>query len=402
MNIGIISTYPPPKLKHAMSEATSSYTHNLVNSLTEKGVDVTIFSDKLDGIDTNYVENKIQVNRCWDKGIRYPFQIFYNVFISKVEMVHIQHEFFVYGGGISVMIFPFMQLLLKLLNKPLIMTIHQVIPISKLDKKFIKNNRLKGRPLILKICLYFFIKMIVMLSTRVIVHENKFRDILKKEYNCNIKNVSVIPHGIEERKDAIEKNKAKKILGYSNKKIVLFFGYIAGYKGIETLVNSFKYIKDDDIILLIAGGEPIRLKGNKSQIEYIEMLKRVAKDINKNIVFTGFVLEKDIKTYFSAADIVILPYSANFGGSGSMSFAISYDKPFLVSEEFKGIELDDSMFFKRSPKDLANKINEFLNNEQLVIKSLDHIKELKNKRNWKNVGHNISKLYFSLNGKNGR
>jgi len=245
-------------------------------------------------------------------------------------------------------------------------------------------------------------KMIVALSNKVIVHEKKFMDVLENEYNCDIENICAIPHGIEERNDSIEKNKAKKILGFSDKKIVLFFGYIAGYKGIETLIDAFRYIKDKDTVLIIAGGEPVRLKGNKSQLKYIERLKNIAKITNKNIIFTGFVLEKDIKTYFSAADIVILPYNANFGGSGSMSFAISYDRPFLVSEEFKGIDLDNSMFFKKTPQDLADKIKEFLSNDQLAIRTTHFVKELKKERNWNNIGNNISRLYYSLNGKNGR
>src|SRR3989304_4161881 len=142
MKIAMVSIYPPPNSKHSRLGGVASYTHNLVNSLPKNSVETTVFSNKLPDIESDYVENGITIKRCWNKGVMYPFQVFLNVLNSKADVIHIQHEFFLYGNGISAGFFPLMLLLLRLLNKPIIVTIHGVIPLSELNEKFIEENQL--------------------------------------------------------------------------------------------------------------------------------------------------------------------------------------------------------------------------------------------------------------------
>lgn len=393
MKLAMISIYPPPKSKHSRLGGVASYTHNLVNSMPEKSIEPVVFSNRLTGIESNYSENEITIKRCWDKGIKYPLQIFFNIISSKVDIIHLQHEFFLYGNGISAGLFPLLQLLLKLFNKPIIVTIHGVIPLSKLNEEFIEENKLNGNPLILKSGLYFLVKLMIKLSTCTIVHEDKLKKILQDEYKCNSSKIQVIPHGIEVREDSFEIDKAKQTLGFQDKKIVLFFGYLTGYKGIELLIEAFDDLEDKDAVLIIAGGEHPRLKDDESYKKYIASLKKKATDTGRNIIFTGFVPEEKIAIYFSAADVVVCPYTVFMSSSGPLSLSLAYRKPFLLSDELRDFVNNEDLIFEKNPKSLSEKIKQILNDPVIKLKSQEYCDELRNSRSWKKVGGETYGVY---------
>lgn len=394
MKVAIVSIYPPPMSKHAKSGGVASYTHNLVNSMPKNIIETVVFSNKLPDIESNYVENRIIIKRCWNKGIKYPLQIFFNIFSSKVDIIHLQHEFFLYGNGISAGLFPLLQLLLKLLNKPIIVTIHGVIPLSKLNEEFIEENKLNGNPFILKAGLYSLVKLIIKFSTCTIVHENKLKEILQDEYKCNSSKIQVIPHGIEEREDSIESNKAKQMLGFQDKKIVLFFGYLTGYKGIELLIEAFDHLDDKDAVLIIAGGEHPRLKEEESYKKYIGSLKKKAKDTGRNVIFTGFVPEEKIAIYFSATDVVVCPYTVFMSSSGPLSLSMTYAKPFLVSESYKGVIKLEELIFRNDPKDLAEKIGMIINaKSSLKEHALNYCMQMRKERLWSTITDKTYEVY---------
>lgn len=395
MKVAMISIYPPPNSKHSKMGGVASYTHNLVSSMP-KDSEVIVLSNVLQDIESNYIENGITIKRCWNRGIIYPFQIFFNVLSSKVDIVHVQHEFFLYGNGISAAMFPVLQFLLKLLNKPIIVTIHGIIPLSKLNDEFIEQNKLKGKKIILKTELYWLTKLIVKLSDSIIVHEDKLKEILQSEYRCNPSKIKVIHHGIEDHKYLIENDRAKQILGYQSKKIVLFFGYLTGYKGIELLIDAFNYINDKDTVLIIAGGEHPRLKEDEDYKEYIKGLKNKAIETGKNIIFTGFVPEEDIAIYFLAADMVVCPYKVFMASSGPLSLSLAYLRPFIVSEQLKDMINFDDTIFRNDPKDLAKKIDMILNNSSLKERLLNICAQIREERLWSSISNETCELYRIL------
>jgi glycosyltransferase involved in cell wall biosynthesis len=289
-----------------------------------------------------------------------------------------------------------MLLLLKLLNKPIVVTIHGVIPLSQLNKIFMKENRINGNLNILKFGLFSITKMICSFSNIVIVHEKYFKTVLSKQYKIQKKRICVIPHGIEERNDVIKKSKAKEILRVKNKKVLLFFGYLAGYKGIETLIDVFQYIKDKNCVLFIAGGYHPRLKRDSKYLRYIETLKKRAKNTSQNIIFTGHVPEEKISLYFSSADLVIFPYKVAMASSGPMTFAISYEKPFIVSESMKNILSLPFMTFENNPKSLAKKIEIFFRDKRLINFVIKKIKVFKKRCLWLNIVKNTIRVYENL------
>ena len=88
-------------------------------------------------------------------------------------------------------------------------------------------------------------------------------------------------------------------MGFTGKKVLLYAGYIAGYKGVENLIEAFRHLKDnDEYILIIAGGAPNRMKSNIAYQSYLKRIKDRAAEVSKNIVFTGFLPEEKMSLFF--------------------------------------------------------------------------------------------------------
>src|SRR6185369_2352713 len=110
-----------------------------------------------------------------------------------------------------------------------------------------------------------------------------------------------------EQHKKISKRLAKSKLGIAqDQKVLLFFGFVTWYKGADWLIKTFdtlakKYPKAQ---LVIAGGPSYSLATKSHYKKYYHALEQIAKR-NSQIRIAGFVDEKEIQTYFSAADLSI-------------------------------------------------------------------------------------------------
>jgi len=398
MKIGMISIYPPPDYTHHGTSGVASYTKNLVTNFP-KDCKVIVFANKFDNSkdDKIYIEDNVKVIYCWNKNFLFPFKIFLNVLKNRreIDIVHIQHEFFIYGGKSSYILFIFMLLLLKTLNKPFVVTLHHgFLKPSNINRRTLKELNINIRPTLFRFGLKMFFKAVSHLSSLIIVHESLFRDILINHYGVNNRKIGVIPHGIENSPKKIDHKEAKKLLNLEGKKIILYFGYISKFKGVDVLIDCFSNLKDDEHVLIIAGGKHPRLEGDP---EYEKFVKNIKENSFKNVIFTGFISDCDIPLYFSAADLVTLPYKLIFASSGPLSLAIAYEKPFLVSKAFKEIIGVNEVIFENS-KEFIERVNMILNNGPLKYKLLKYIKMLKNQRRWSRICINHLKLYKNIFG----
>ena len=134
----------------------------------------------------------------------------------------------------------------------------------------------------------------------------------------------VIPHPTYNqfgaKKDKLE---SRVTLGIPQEaKVLLFFGLIRDYKGLDVLIESIRFL-DDSYVLLIAGEIYGDKKKYTKQIESIENSLVVLHD--------RFISDDEVSNYFSAADCCVLPYKAGTQ-SGIQAVAASFQVPVLVSK----------------------------------------------------------------------
>ena len=126
--------------------------------------------------------------------------------------------------------------------------------------------------------------------------------------------------------DILSKEEARKHLALPiNEKIILFFGFIRKYKGLDLLLEAMNNasIREANIKLLIAG----EFYDNKEEYESIIAKYNLA---NSLYLRTQFIDNSEVKYYLSAADFVIQPYK-NATQSGVTPLAYHFEKPMLVT-----------------------------------------------------------------------
>ncbi len=138
----------------------------------------------------------------------------------------------------------------------------------------------------------------------------------------------------------VPKAEARKKLGIEeNIPLILFFGFIRKYKGLDLLLRAMKILGTDselptppfaeaiggkpDYRLLIAG----EFYEDKSQ--YIQLIQELG--ISENLILkTDFIPDSEVKYYLSAADVVVQPYR-NATQSGVTPLAYHFEKPMIVT-----------------------------------------------------------------------
>ncbi|HEU0064130.1 MAG TPA: glycosyltransferase [Flavisolibacter sp.] len=125
---------------------------------------------------------------------------------------------------------------------------------------------------------------------------------------------------------AVSKYNARKKLELNiDDKIVLFFGFIRHYKGLDLLIKAMagEKIQSRNIKLLIAGEF---YEDEKSYLQLIENLKLSG----RILLHTHFIPDSEVKYYLCAADCVVQPYR-NATQSGVTPLSYHFEKPMIVT-----------------------------------------------------------------------
>jgi glycosyltransferase involved in cell wall biosynthesis len=103
----------------------------------------------------------------------------------------------------------------------------------------------------------------------------------------------------------------------TDKPVVLFFGLLRPYKGLDVLLDAWRAIEDAELWIV---GMP-RMD-----------ISALAAAAPANVRFvTRFVSDAELPGYFRRADLVVLPYRET-EQSGVLSTALAFGKPLLVSD----------------------------------------------------------------------
>ena len=206
----------------------------------------------------------------------------------------------------------------KLLGKKIIFTAHNV-NIGKRDGHDSFLSRLS-------------LKIQYHLCNNIFVHTEKMKCELLAEFKVPENKVSVIPLGINRTvpNTALTGAGARQKLGIdANDKVILFFGQIAPYKGLEFLVAAFdELVKSDPSCRLIIVGRP---KGPKNY--WNDIRETIARSDSRRRIIQKieFIPDAETELYFKAADVLVLPYVHIFQ-SGVLFLSYSFGLPVVAAD----------------------------------------------------------------------
>ncbi|MBK6346058.1 MAG: glycosyltransferase family 4 protein [Bacteroidales bacterium] len=242
----------------------------------------------------------------------YSLQIWFLI-SKKARIVHFQWlDRFIYVDRIVL------PLIARLSGHRVVLTVHN-INAGKRDKRDSFGNRMS-------------LKILYRLANRLIVHTEKSKEELMAEFPIKESKIAVIKHGMNNRVtiSGLSASQARKQLQINEQeKVVLFFGNIDYYKGLDILLDSFREMPEkflSETRLLIAG--------NSKSPEYSALIQKKieAPEIRDRVSASfGYIRDEDVEMYFMAADCIVLPYR-NIYQSGVIFMAYTFGLPLIVAD----------------------------------------------------------------------
>lgn len=206
----------------------------------------------------------------------------------------------------------------KLLGKRVVFTVHNV-NIRQRDGNDSAFNR-------------FTLGVQYRLVDHLFVHTQQMAAELTASFGVPAAKISVIPFGINSTvpTTALTAGEARSRLGLSpTDKVMLFFGNIARYKGLEFLVEALPAVVavHPSARLIVAGrpkGAEAYWRGIEERITALGLDARVTKRIE-------YVPDAETEVYFKAADLLVLPYTHVFQ-SGVLFLGYNFGLPAVAAD----------------------------------------------------------------------
>ncbi len=194
--------------------------------------------------------------------------------------------------------------------------------------------------------------------------------------------------------DKIDKTAAREHLGLNvDDNIILFFGFIREYKGLDILLEAMAQLKKQipnsafQIPKLLIAGE--FYTDRKLYDDIIE-----SNNLQSQIILrTNFIADSEVKYYLSAGDFVIQPYR-NATQSGVTPLAYHFEKPMLVTNVGGLPDLvpggKAGLIAEPNAESIAQKIIELYALGEAHF--LPYLREEKRKYSWQNLVNTIKQL----------
>ena len=316
--------------------------------------------DHINHVDKNVLLTLFKLPRLYQwSNVLMLFKIITGINNFKPDVIHLQ-------GG-----YPHFCFALPFLKKyPLITTFH--------DPKPHKGEE----SLLLRFTQYWTRKF----SDQIIVHGRKLKETMIKEYNIPNEKVHAIPIG---QHDVVpfkkyERNDLKEVGN-----LVLFFGRIYKYKGLEYL------IKAEPMIIKEVPNAKIVIAGTGENFKIYEEMMANRDNFN---VHNYHISYKDGAELFQRCSIVVLPY-IDASQSAVIPIAYAFKKPVVVTDVGAIPEIVDDgvtgfIVPPRNPEALADAIVKLLKDAKLRKEMAENAyKKLKTDLTWGKIAEKTIKVY---------
>ncbi len=190
----------------------------------------------------------------------------------------------------------------------------------------------------------------------------------------------LVPHPVYEIFGEVqEKLDAKHRLKIADENVLLFFGYVRAYKGLDLLIRAMPEILRELQVKLLVVGEFY-----EDEAKFRHMIGELNLNGHTEII-SDFVSGERVNLYFSAADVVVLPYKSATQ-SGIVQIAYQLDKPCIVTDvgglaEVVVHEKTGFVVKPQDPKALAEAVVRFYL-EDRENEFVNHVRQEKKKYSW--------------------
>ena len=390
-SVAFVSTFPPTRC------GIAEYTRFLVSALNKTDIDIVILADKTDQPPTAYQHDGLLVIPAFNKDSQeYPQELLEKLEEVKPQIVHIEHEYFIYHRDER-----FIDLLKGIKNKKqfIVVTTHTTIHSASPDKKALAIQKKIGE-----------------LADALIVH-TVLQEFELISQGITPSKIWRIPHG-SLLVELMPMNKAAKMLNLdisATTRIIASLGFIREDKGLEELVRAAAELTTagQDYYFLIAGA--VQVLGATTPQEgvipqplrdYLKEITSASEQVGDRLIFiTRFLTHEEIRAVLSIADVIVMSYPIEFqealyGSSGILHLTAGAGKPIVYTKTSRLVELfqvaPELVYNYGDSKELAQKIILALRDRKLRRKMKTALKRLSEETSWFKVALRHRELYSLL------
>ncbi|MBD3157497.1 MAG: glycosyltransferase [Candidatus Lokiarchaeota archaeon] len=367
LHVVMISPLPPQET------GESPYTARLIKELVNKAdLKITaIAGEEADTLDKTNA--RIESKSIWDgRNLFYPLTLLKEIAEIRPHLVHVQFgpHGKIYGGlfGEPMLL---LLLLLRAVGIDTTITLHSTWMPRQVEERVEKYGFLSHLRFLARPAFKLYMKLLNWGTTSIQLSTSTMNSELRKQflhhYEIEPTKVLEIPHPCRADVEIHDKREAAESLGLQDREIVLIFGFIREGKGIELAIRSMDRLRDlrPDALLLVAG-RPKDKEGKK----YLQKLRELTDErgLENHVQFDmRFIPEKELPLYFSAASVVLVPYTESVGASGPIHNYAAYGTPIVaadVGHHMKGSLGGSVVLFEAEDTEaLADAVNRILSNK---------------------------------------
>jgi D-inositol-3-phosphate glycosyltransferase len=194
--------------------------------------------------------------------------------------------------------------------------------------------------------------------------------------------------------DALPQQEARKKLDIeADAEVLLFFGFIRKYKGLDIAIAAMPEIqkKYPKAILLAAGESYTGDEEYRKQIEELGLGAHVR-------LVTDYIANDDVKYYFSAANVAVLPYRSATQ-SGIVQIAYNFDTP-VIATNVGGLaevvidRVSGLIAPEATPEAIAKSVLEYFD-AGLEGSLRDGVREEKKQYSWETFAEGVERIVLS-------
>lgn len=214
-----------------------------------------------------------------------------------------------------------------------------------------------------------------------------------QELGMDTKNCHIVAHGNYDGvyPNSVTRETARQKLKLSkNDLVILFFGTIKAYKGVDTLLDEFKKLGNKNVRLLIAG--------TCSDKDLNGRIEHAAEESGRIVYRPGFVKDEDVASYFQACDVVCLPFTS-ITTSGSALLALTFQKPVIAPATGALLDIPKSAGFFYEPSDmsaLGDILKSVVNNPKITRDKVEGAKRYAASVGWDKIARQTHEVYDSV------
>ncbi|MEM3018333.1 MAG: glycosyltransferase [Candidatus Bathyarchaeia archaeon] len=376
MNITYVSTYPPIRC------GIANYTKSLARALLNTGpARVTVITEQSG---QHCADAELKVIPSFNRDGDYVESIMQHVCDSNPEIVHLQHDYSVYGFGQR-----FFNLIKKIRPDPIV-TMHEVHTPETVDKITYGAENLAGNH-----------AQLGLLAKRIVVHSDAMKEWLIK-YGVESERVEVIPHGTPVL-PRISKAEAKRRWGFSeDERVLLSIGFIRRSKNERLLVEVLPDLLREvpGLRLLLVGS--LHPYSTSSDIEEAQARRLIVKRLRLEpyVRFVERYLDDDELLYaLGCADLIVFLHDKPYiEVSGALHLGIGAGKPIVATavprfEEVKRFS-PETILMPGDKHRLVEVASRILTDEGFANDLARRTLEYAEHTSWMNVAQDHYRLYW--------